>query len=151
MQPFRYEIIARSVDMSMTLTQKLATALSLSVISLGTIAATPAMARDHYRVGDTYRNYDRGYNKARYHKANKHYSRDYYRDGRYYKDSRSYRGDRYRCRDNGTGGAIIGAAAGGLLGNQVAKRGDKTVGTVLGAILGGVAGHAIDKSDGRRC
>jgi len=137
--------------MSMTLTKKLATALSLSVISVGAMAATPAMARDHYRIGDQYRGYDRGYHKARYHKAKKHYHKDYYRNGRYYKGDRYYRGNRYRCRDNGTGGALVGAVAGGLLGNQVAKRGDKTAGAVLGAILGGVAGHAIDKSDGRRC
>lgn len=132
--------------MSMTLTQKLATALSLSVISVGTIAATPAMARDHYRVGDQYRGYDRGHHKGWYKN-----DRKYYRGDRYYKGQRYYRGDRYRCRDNGTGGALIGAAAGGLLGNQVAKRGDKTAGAVLGAVIGAVAGHAIDKSDGRRC
>ena len=67
------------------------------------------------------------------------YRRDYH-DGR-----RSYYGGRrHRC-DRGTGGTIIGAIAGGLLGNGVAGRGDRTVGTVVGAGVGALAGRAIDR------
>lgn len=62
---------------------------------------------------------------------------------RYYQ--RDYRDDR-RCRDNGTGGTIIGAIAGGLLGRTIDTHGDRTVGTVLGAGAGALAGHAIDRS-----
>jgi len=72
-------------------------------------------------------------------------SKDFGRD-RGYRHSRSYRHD---CRDNGTGGAIIGAIAGGLLGNEVAGRGDRTTGTVVGAAVGAIAGHAIDKGNDR--
>ena len=40
---------------------------------------------------------------------------------------------------------------GGLLGNEVARQGDRTTGAVIGAAVGAIAGHAIDKGDGRRC
>ncbi len=129
--------------------KKLTAAMALSLAMVGGVAATPAAARDHrhYQAGDYYRGYDRG-----------GYDRDYYRRGDYYRGSRYDRYDRddyrryrgYRCRDNGTGGAIVGAIAGGLLGNEVARRGDRTTGAVLGAAIGAVAGHAIDKGD-RRC
>ena len=133
--------------MSTNPVKKLAMALSLGLVAAGGLAATPAAARDHYhdyRPGDYYRGHDyRGY---------RHYDRNYYRGERHkYRDARYYRGDRhsYRCRDNGTGGAIIGAIAGGLLGNEVTHRGDKTTGTVVGAAIGAIAGHAIDKGNGR--
>jgi uncharacterized protein YcfJ len=75
----------------------------------------------------------------------------YERNRRYYSQrNRYYRGNN-RCYDKGNGGLAIGGIAGGLLGNQVAGRGDRTLGTVLGAAAGALAGRAIDKSDGRRC
>ena len=58
------------------------------------------------------------------------------------RDDRPGRG--YRC-DRGTGGTIIGAIAGGLLGNGVAGRGDRTIGTMVGAGAGALAGRAIDR------
>ncbi|WP_343202904.1 glycine zipper 2TM domain-containing protein [Stenotrophomonas maltophilia] len=45
----------------------------------------------------------------------------------------------------------MGAIAGGLLDNEVARRGDKTEGTIIGGAVGALAGRAIDRSDGRRC
>ena len=55
---------------------------------------------------------------------------------------------RYYCRrDNGTTGLLIGAAVGGLIGNQVAGDGDKTLGTIIGAVGGGLLGRAIDRGD----
>ena len=99
------------------------------------VPTAPAMAQHyhgHYR-GDYYgRDYQRGYDRG-----DRYYGRD-----RYYRE-RDYR----RCRDDGTGGTIIGAIAGGLLGNTVAGRGDHTLGTVLGAGAGALAGRAIDRSD----
>jgi uncharacterized protein YcfJ len=78
------------------------------------------------------------------------YDQRYRGDRRYY-NNRNYRNDRryynnQRCKD-GDGGTVIGAVAGGLLGNQVAGRGDRLVGTVLGAGVGALAGRAIDRSD----
>lgn len=127
---------------------KIAAALSVSVASLATVSA-PAAARDGWDNGRHYghykqRGYGRDYRGDRYYRGDNSYrGNNYYRSG--------YRGDNYRCRDNGTGGAIIGAIAGGLLGHEIAGRGDRTTGTVIGGALGAVTGHAIDKSDGRRC
>ena len=66
---------------------------------------------------------------------------------------RSWRGKdgrTYCRRKNGTTGLVIGAAVGGLAGNQIARRGDKTVGTIIGAAGGALLGREIDKGR-RRC
>lgn len=87
--------------------------------------------------GDRWRG-DRGYYRG---------DRGYYRGDRgYYRDRGNYRG---RCRDKGTGGTVIGAIAGGLLGNEIGNgrygRGDGTTGAIVGAGLGALAGRAIDR------
>lgn len=108
------------------------------------IPAAPAAAQRYY--GDRYDNGGNGY-----YRGDRGYRNDrgYYRGNRY-QDRRGYRG--YRCRDSGTGGTIIGAIAGGLLGHEVVgRRGDKTAGTIVGAGVGALAGRAIDRNDGRRC
>jgi hypothetical protein len=89
----------------------------------------------YYRDG--YRGYDRSYDG--YDRSYRGYDQSY----RGY--DRGYR-SRHRCND-GTGGTIIGAIAGGLLGNTVAGRGDRGVGTILGAGVGALAGRAIDRSN----
>ena len=54
---------------------------------------------------------------------------------------------RYRERRNsGVGGALVGAAAGGIAGNLIAGRGNRLAGTLIGAGVGGAAGYAIDRS-----
>lgn len=73
------------------------------------------------------------------------YRRDYREDRRYRRAERRYYNSQ-RCKD-GDGGTVIGAIAGGLLGNQVAGYGDRTLGTVLGAGVGALAGRAIDRGD----
>jgi hypothetical protein len=105
-------------------------ALVLAATAVTGFSATPAIAggRDYYDDGyygrhDRYDRYDR---------------RDYRRSDRYYRGN--------RC-DRGTGGTIIGAVAGGLLGNEVARRGNKTEGSIIGAAVGALAGRAIDKAD----
>jgi hypothetical protein len=54
------------------------------------------------------------------------------------------------CRDERTrrtvGGAVIGAIAGAVFGNNVASGGHQGDGTTLGAVLGGAAGAAIGRS-----
>ncbi len=118
--------------------------LAASALALGATALVPAAADaqrwgERYERGydgyqDGYRGYDRGYDRSDY--------REYRgNDRRYNYNARSRRG----C-DN-TGGTIIGALAGGLLGHTIAGRGDRTIGTLLGAAGGGLAGNAIDKSD----
>jgi len=87
-----------------------------------------------------------GYNRPGYHTVAQKRTKQY-RNNRSYQTRRST----YRCRDNGNGGLAIGAIAGGLLGHEVAGRGDRTLGTVIGAGAGALAGRAIDRSDGRPC
>lgn len=52
-------------------------------------------------------------------------------------------------RDNGLGGAAIGAVAGGVAGNLIAGRGNRLGGTLLGAGVGAAAGYAIDRAEDR--
>jgi hypothetical protein len=61
------------------------------------------------------------------------------------RDRRNYRPSPNRRCDRGTGGTILGAIAGGLIGNAAAGRGDRGVGTVVGAGVGALAGRAIDR------
>ncbi|MGA1798183.1 glycine zipper 2TM domain-containing protein [Sphingomonas sp. 4RDLI-65] len=118
--------------------------LAASVLALGATALAPAAA-EAQRYGSRYeRGYD-GYQNNGY--------RGYRGDDRGY---REYRGNdrRYNARNrrgcDNTGGTVIGALAGGLLGHTIAGRGDRTLGAVLGAAGGGLAGNAIDKSDNPR-
>lgn len=69
-------------------------------------------------------------------------------DDRY--DDRVYAsGNGYDGRDNGLGGAAIGAVAGGVAGNVIAGRGDRLGGTLIGASVGAAAGYAIDRNEDR--
>jgi outer membrane lipoprotein SlyB len=56
------------------------------------------------------------------------------------------------CRKaDGTVGAIIGGVAGGVIGHEVAGRGDRTLGTLLGAGAGVIGGRAIERRRRTRC
>lgn len=128
------------------LTLPLAALMSVSALGV----ATPAAAQHGYYNGG-YDTYYSGYDRD----DRRYDRRDYRRYDRrdYRSDRRYYRGDRrhYRQCDNGTGGTIIGAIAGGLAGHELAGRGDKTVGTIIGGAVGAIAGRAIDKgNDGCR-
>lgn len=68
------------------------------------------------------------------------------RDERHHKHRHHHR-YKHCKRDKGTGGLVIGAVAGGLLGREIA--GDKTAGTIIGGGVGALAGREIDKSNGR--
>jgi hypothetical protein len=48
-------------------------------------------------------------------------------------------------RSDGTTGTVLGAAVGGVIGNQVVKGNDRTVATVAGAVVGGLLGRSIDR------
>lgn len=105
-------------------------ALVLAATAVTGFSAAPAYA-------------DRGYDDDGYYSRDDRYDR--YDRREYRRGDRYYRGNQ-RC-DKGTGGTIIGAVAGGLLGNEVARRGNKTEGSIIGAAVGALAGRAIDKSD----
>ncbi len=130
--------------------------LTLTVIALATslsaLGATPAAAQRGYDRYDRYSQVDyerdgRGYDRYDRYDRRDYDRRDYNRRGdrgnsRYY-----YRG---RGCDNGTGGTVIGAIAGGLAGHELAgRRGDRTAGVLIGGVLGALAGRAIDRSDDR--
>jgi hypothetical protein len=126
---------------------KFLTAATLSLTAVATVAMPmPAMAQN-WGAPAQYRDYDGGYGYQQVGYRDRR-DRHYGRSRRGY--DRGYRGNQ-RCYDKGNGGLAIGGIAGGLLGNQVAGRGDRTLGTILGAGVGALAGRAIDKSDGRRC
>ena len=109
-------------------------ALAMTTTAVAPVAPAFAQSRA-YRDA-----YNDGYNRDGYNRDG------YYRDYRGYDGNyRGYRQPR-RCND-GDGGTIIGAIAGGLLGNVIAGRGSRTLGTVLGAGGGALAGRAIDRSD----
>ncbi len=116
---------------------------ALAMTGTALIPATPAAAQSRYDrdYRDSDRGYDRGYRDDRG-----------YREDRRYRDNRRYRGQdrRYSNRGNqrcdSTAGTVVGAIAGGLLGNTVAGRGDRGLGTVLGGVAGAFAGRAIDRS-----
>lgn len=117
-----------------------------ATLAMGTTAAvvpaTPAFAGDGY---------------SRYYDDDRYEGRRYYRGDRRYANRgyRNYRGNdySYRCRRRGgTTGAIIGAVAGGLLGREIAGRGDRGTGTILGAGAGALLGREVERSSkSRRC
>jgi len=111
-------------------------ALVLAATAVTGFSAAPALAGHGY---------DDGYyaRSDRYDRYDRDDRREYRRGDRYYRNN-GYRNA--RC-DKGTGGTVIGAVAGGLLGNEVARRGNKTEGSIIGAAVGALAGRAIDKAD----
>ena len=115
-------------------------AATLAMGASALIPATPAEAQryERYHQDQRYGDYDRGYYQED--RGYREYRRDY----------RDHRRDYRSRRCNNDAGTIIGAIAGGLLGNGIAGRGDRTLGTVLGAGAGALAGRAIDRSDDPR-
>lgn len=109
-----------------------------TAVAVSALAALPAAAQAQSRYGyydanhnGYYDRYDRRYQNRRYYNQ-RHRSQRY---GNYYGR---------RC-SNGSTGTIIGAIAGGLLGSEIAGRGDRTVGAIIGGAAGALAGRAIDR------
>jgi surface antigen len=145
----------------------------VTAIAMAGSAVQPVLAQGNDRGYDNgYNNngYNNNYNDSR---GNDQYNsqydnsqndRDRYEQDRdrYDRDRRNYDADRraaarwdrdayYRnCEQqrggNTAGGAIIGALAGGLLGNSVSRGPQRGAGTAVGAILGGVVGASIGNS-----
>jgi len=114
-----------------------------AAVSLSALTAMPAAAEAQSRYGYSDR-YDNRYSNQRYDRRyqNQRYDRRY--------QNQRYQNQRYgnyygrRC-SNGSTGTIIGAIAGGLLGSEIAGRGDRTVGAIIGGAAGALAGRAIDR------
>ena len=107
---------------------------ALVMTATAVIPAAPAMAQSRYDRG--YR--DNGYDRGGY--DNRYDNRTYRGDDRNY---RNYRTPRECKTERGT---VIGAIAGGLLGNVIAGRGDRLLGTVIGGAGGALAGREVAKS-----
>lgn len=100
-------------------------------------------AYDYDRPDPSYGGYDAG----RYYREDR-----VQRERRLSANERVYRGQdgRYYCRrSNGSTGLIVGALAGGVLGNVIAPGRSEVLGTILGAGAGAVAGQAIDRNSAR--
>jgi hypothetical protein len=104
---------------------------------------------------NNYRNYDYAHPDPAY---GGYDASRYYRDGPKYRErqmnrrERIYRGqdDRYYCRrSDGTTGLVVGALAGGVLGNLVTRGDSKVLGTILGAGAGAAIGSAVSARDAR--
>lgn len=123
---------------------RVALAMIVTLPMLGACTTDDRGGRAGYNYrGDDYRS-DR-YERDRSRDSNRQrYRRHLGENDTIYRDNNG----RYYCkRDDGSTGTIVGAIAGGVLGNVIAPGGSKTLGTVLGAVGGGVAGRAIDRND----
>jgi len=143
--------------------KKIRVAMSAALIAATvSLQPIPSMAqgnsqnhrKDHREYKHEWKNYDyRHYEpgQTRYDAA-RYYRQD---NGRYPvrrlgRNDRLYRGSdtRYYCRrDDGTTGLIIGATAGGVLGNIIAPGESKILGTIIGAGAGALLGREIDRGD----
>jgi len=94
-------------------------------------------------------NYVTNYDASRYDRDGPDYS-----ERRLSDNDEVYRGSdgRYYCkRSDGTTGLIVGAAAGGILGNIVDGGHNRAAGTLIGGALGALAGKSIAQNNDIRC
>jgi len=99
--------------------------------------------------GVDYGRYRTDYDAARYYRDDPRYN-----ERRLSASDEVYRGSdgRYYCkRSDGTTGLIVGAAAGGILGNVIDGGGNRLAGTLIGGTLGALAGKSIDQNSDVRC
>ena len=130
-------------------------------LALAIVASTAVAACSDYGRGGLDPRYA-GYSRYDYDRPDPayggYYADRYYVDDARYRERRLSRNDRvyagqdgrYYCRrSDGTTGLIVGAAAGGILGNVIAGGGSRTLGTLLGAAGGAAAGASIDRNNVR--
>jgi hypothetical protein len=123
------------------------TLLMFTVLASLAVPAVPVFA-------DPPHGHDRGNHWGR-DRGDRWYPERHYRQGREWRlghNDRIYRGynGRYYCRrSDGTTGLIVGALAGGVLGNALASGDSETLGTLLGAGGGALIGHSIDRNNVR--
>lgn len=129
---------------------------SLSIAAAAVLALTGCATGAGYDdASGNWRQYDYdrpdpsygGYDAGRYYREDR-----VQRERRLSANERVYRGQdgRYYCRrSNGSTGLIVGALAGGVLGNVIAPGRSEVLGTILGAGAGAVAGQAIDRNSAR--
>ena len=137
-----------------------------ALAAAGMLSGCATYGRDNYNDQNAWGYYDsQSYNQYGQYdynnpdpRYNGYYADNYYKTDRRYRERRLSQNDRvyrgqngqYYCRrSDGTTGLIVGAAAGGVLGNIIAPGDSKTLGTILGAIGGAAVGASI--SSNTRC
>jgi Ni/Co efflux regulator RcnB len=70
-------------------------------------------------------------------------------DGHAYGDGAPGAPYAYPPRDNGVGGAAVGAVVGGVAGAAIAGRGNRLGGALIGGGVGALTGYAVDKAEDR--
>ena len=127
--------------------------LTIAALASLVLPAAPALAdRDHHHANhgrDRHGwHHDRGRHGGHRWYPERHYHRGHmWRLGRGDRIYRGYDGRYYCRRSDGTTGLIVGALAGGLLGNALAPGHSATLGTLLGAGGGALIGQAIDRDN----
>lgn len=134
-------------------------AMNIKPIALAVAAAVAlagcATGGGYGETSRTWRQYDYdrpdpaygSYDASRYHRQKR-----IQRERQLSENERIYRGQdgQYYCRQSdGSTGLIVGALAGGVLGNVIAPGGSEVFGTILGAGAGALAGRAIDRKSAR--
>lgn len=125
-------------------------------LTLAVLLSGCADGSGYNRTNSQWRQYDYnnadpsygGYDASRYYNENPRP-----RHRRMHTNERIYRGQdgRYYCRNSdGTTGLVIGAIAGGVIGNRIAQGDSEVLGTIIGAAGGALLGRAIDRG-GSRC
>jgi hypothetical protein len=100
--------------------------------------------RSGYRGGPDDNRYATDYDASRYYRDDPRYQ-----ERRLGSDDQVYRGSdgRYYCkRSDGTTGLIVGAAAGGILGNVIDGGRHRVGGTLIGGALGAILGKSVDQN-----
>ncbi len=120
---------------------------SLRIAGAALIAAAtlvPSMANAQYYGGAPAPYYAGDYGRGGYDRSGYDDRRGYDdRDGRH---RHAYYRHRDRC-DRCSTGTILGAIAGGLLGNAaIGRHGSHTAGTLVGAGAGALVGNAVDRN-----
>lgn len=124
----------------------ISTAIAASALTVMPAAAQAQSYGYYPGYGYSSRSYNPRYDQRYYSRYNGYNAYNPYAGQTYYQGRYNYNYG-YRC-NNGSTGTIIGAIAGGLLGSQVAGRGDRAIGAIIGGAAGALAGREIDRNSG---
>jgi hypothetical protein len=123
--------------------KRICAALVIATVATPIVLTAPAQAQHRDRDRDRDHRWDG--DRDGWEPSDRYDNNRRYKARKLSRDDRVYRGKdgRYYCRRNdGTTGLVVGALAGGVLGNVV---GGGTLGTLAGAAGGGLLGRSVDR------